>query len=171
VPADFLFLHRALAAAGEDEKKASGVKEYIDIYGDLRSRCVPHKQAACLPQSLSHLVLGRYLPLFEVMIPVVRTIPDIRTEAGQLNLRYERQEPSAIKIFRKVRKSPPTSAGRAHSTDVRVRSQMVTDCLSGVQETLNTCAPRAARWQLNPALTLLLCACAQLQREARRLRL
>ena len=29
---------RALAAAGEDEKKASGVKEYIDIYGDLRSR-------------------------------------------------------------------------------------------------------------------------------------
>lgn len=38
------------------------------------------------------------------MIPVVRTIPDIRTEAGQLNLRYERQEPSAIKIFRKVRK-------------------------------------------------------------------
>jgi arginyl-tRNA synthetase len=86
---------KALAAAGEDEKKASGVKEYIDIYGDLRSR---------------------YLPLIEVMIPVVRTIPDIRKEAGQLNLRYERQEPSAIKIFRK----------------------MVTDCLSGVQETLNT---------------------------------
>ena len=36
------------------------------------------------------------------MIPVVRTIPDIRKEAGQLNLRYERQEPGAIKIFRKV---------------------------------------------------------------------
>ena len=35
-----LFLPRALAAAGADEKKASGVKEYIDIYGDLRSRCV-----------------------------------------------------------------------------------------------------------------------------------
>jgi hypothetical protein len=33
----------------------------------------------------------------------VRTIPDIRKEAGQLNLRYERQEPAAIKIFRKAR--------------------------------------------------------------------
>jgi hypothetical protein len=45
----------------------------------------------------------RYLPMMEVMIPVVRTIPDIRKEAGQLNLRYERQEPGAIKIFRKAR--------------------------------------------------------------------
>ena len=77
--------------------------------------------------------LLRYLPMLEVMIPVVRpactcalgcchmsaciraltplpcvqvrTIPDIRKEAGQLNLRYERQEPAAIKIFRKVRLS------------------------------------------------------------------
>ena len=92
---------RALAAAGADEKKASGVKEYIDIYGDLRSRCV------CLwkmrwPSDLMGVSLPSYLPLIEVMIPVVRTIPDIRKEAGQLNLRYERQEPGAIKIFRKV---------------------------------------------------------------------
>ena len=40
--------------------------------------------------------------MMEVMIPIVRTIPDIRREAGQLNLRYERQEPGAIKIFRKA---------------------------------------------------------------------
>jgi hypothetical protein len=53
--------------------------------------------------SLSYGSVCSYLPLIEVMIPVVRTIPDIRKEAGQLNLRYERQEPSAIKIFRKVR--------------------------------------------------------------------
>ena len=54
----------------------------------------PSRSDSSLPRS--------YLPLIEVMIPVVRTIPDIRKEAGQLNLRYERQEPSAIKIFRKV---------------------------------------------------------------------
>ena len=54
--------------------------------------------------------------MFGVMMPVIREIKDIKTEAGQLNLRYERQEPEAILIFRK----------------------MVTDCLSGVQETLNT---------------------------------
>ncbi len=79
--------------------------------------------------------------MMEVMIPVVRQIPDIKTEAGQLNLRYERQEPAAIKIFRKAR----AHATRAMRT-TRVRSlltnigaaQMVTDCLSGVQETLNT---------------------------------
>ena len=85
----------AVAAAGSDDKKCSSVLEYIDIYRDLRSR---------------------YQPMLEVMIPVIRTIPDIKAEAGQLNLRYERQEPGAIAIFRK----------------------MVTDCLSGVQETLNT---------------------------------
>lgn len=74
-------IFRASAAAAGDEKKVSSVAEYIDIYRDLRSR---------------------YLTMIEVMIPVVRTIPDIRKEAGQLNLRYERQEPDAINTFRKV---------------------------------------------------------------------
>lgn len=99
----------AVIAAGEDEKKRGSVVEYIDIYRDLRSR---------------------YLPMMEVMIPVVRQIPDIKTEAGQLNLRYERQEQGAIKIFRK----------------------MVTDCLSGVQETLNTYAVRHDTWDFESEL-------------------
>ena len=55
------------------------------------------------PPAVLTTTLHSYLPMMEVMIPVIRTIPDIRTEAGQLNLRYERQDPAAIKIFRKVR--------------------------------------------------------------------
>ncbi len=35
-----LALTRAQEAAGADEKKVSGVNEYIDIYCDLRGRCV-----------------------------------------------------------------------------------------------------------------------------------
>jgi len=79
-----------------------------------------------------------YLPMLEVMIPVVRQIPDIRKEAGQLNLRYERQEPSAVKIFRKARWLDITLCGCVSAPAACL--QMVTDCLSGVQETLNTCA-------------------------------
>lgn len=33
---------------------------------------------------------GRYEQMFEVMMPVIRQIKDIKLEAGQLNLRYER---------------------------------------------------------------------------------
>jgi len=90
------------------------------------------------PRVLTSTLLCSYLPLIEVMIPVVRTIPDIRKEAGQLNLRYERQEPGAIKIFRKVW-CTASSNGLHSSLTIRARLQMVTDCLSGVQETLNTC--------------------------------
>jgi hypothetical protein len=62
---------RALAAAGDDEKKASGVAEYIDIYGDLRKRCAALLSLALL----NHMLItsfARYLPMMEVMIPVVR---------------------------------------------------------------------------------------------------
>ena len=51
-----------------------------------------------------------------VMLEDVRTIENIKVEAGKLNLAYERQEEWAIKIFRK----------------------MVCDCLTGVQTTLST---------------------------------
>ena len=89
-------LHAATAAAAAgDEKRAEKVDEYFDIFADLR---------------------GRYEPMFRAFMPVIRQIKDIKKEAGELNLRYERQEPGAIRIFRK----------------------MVTDCLSGIQETLNT---------------------------------
>merc|ERR1719498_1291247 len=51
-----------------------------------------------------------------VMLADVRKVDNIKVEAGKLNLAYERQEPWAIKIFRK----------------------MVVDCLTGVQQTLST---------------------------------
>ena len=51
-----------------------------------------------------------------VMLDDIRKVPNIKSEAGRLNLAYEKQEPWAIKIFRK----------------------MVVDCLTGVQETLST---------------------------------
>lgn len=33
----------------------------------------------------------RFEQMFDVMMPVIRTIKDIKVEAGQLNLRYERR--------------------------------------------------------------------------------
>jgi len=88
-------LKTSLAAVAGDEKKEKGVAEYFDIYQDLR---------------------GRFEKMMVVMLEDIRTIDDIKVEAGKLNLAYEKQEPWAIKIFRK----------------------MVCDCLTGVQETLST---------------------------------
>eukprot|EP00227_Mantoniella_beaufortii_P005309 CAMPEP_0197614138 /NCGR_PEP_ID=MMETSP1326-20131121/59372_1 /TAXON_ID=1155430 /ORGANISM="Genus nov. species nov., Strain RCC2288" /LENGTH=718 /DNA_ID=CAMNT_0043183007 /DNA_START=37 /DNA_END=2193 /DNA_ORIENTATION=- len=85
----------SLAAAAGDEKRTTGVNEYFDIYQDLRER---------------------FEPMMVVMIADVRQIDNIKVEGGKLNLAYERQEPWAIKIFRK----------------------MVVDCLTGVQQTLST---------------------------------
>lgn len=83
------------AAAAGDEKREKGVVEYFDIYQDLRER---------------------FEAMMVVMLEDVRTIGNIKVEAGKLNLAYERQEEWAIKIFRK----------------------MVVDCLTGVQQTLST---------------------------------
>ena len=83
------------AAAAGDEKKVKGIEEYFDIYQDLRER---------------------FEPMMVVILEDVRKVGDIKTEAGKLNLAYERQEEWAIKIFRK----------------------MVVDCLTGVQQTLST---------------------------------
>jgi len=85
----------SLAAAAGDEKKVKGIEEYFDIYQDLRER---------------------FEPMMVVILEDVRKVGDIKTEAGKLNLAYERQEEWAIKIFRK----------------------MVVDCLTGVQQTLST---------------------------------
>jgi len=85
----------SLAAVAGDKKKTKGVVEYFDIYQDLRER---------------------FEAMMTVMIADIRTIDDIKTEAGKLNLAYEKQEEWAIKIFRK----------------------MVVDCLTGVQQTLST---------------------------------
>ena len=62
-------LEKSLAEAGNDEKKIKGINEYFDIYQDLR---------------------GRFQDMMEVMIQDVREILDIKTEAGKLNLAYER---------------------------------------------------------------------------------
>ena len=89
-------IEAAAHKAKEGDEKAQGkVKEYVDIFMDLRSR---------------------FGELFEVTVQTMRRVPDIQKTSAELNLAYERQEPWAIKIFRK----------------------MVTDCLSGVTETLNT---------------------------------
>jgi arginyl-tRNA synthetase len=58
---------------------------------------------------------GRFPHLISGVVPKVAHL-NIKDEAAKLNLAYERQEDWAIRIFRK----------------------MVTDCLTGVQETLNT---------------------------------
>ena len=88
-------MQKSLAAVAGDEKKTKGVEEYFDIYQDLRER---------------------FEKMMIVMLEDIRTIDDIKVEAGKLNLAYEQQEPWAIKIFRK----------------------MVCDCLTGVQQTLST---------------------------------
>jgi len=88
-------MKKSLEAVAGDEKKEKGVAEYFDIYQDLR---------------------GRFADMMTVMIDDIRDVDDIKVDAGKLNLAYERQEPWAIEIFRK----------------------MVCDCLTGVQETLST---------------------------------
>lgn len=102
-------LEKALAEAGNDEKKIKGINEYFDIYQDLR---------------------GRFQDMMDIMIQDVREISDIKTEAGKLNLAYERQEPWAIKIFRK----------------------MVIDCLTGVQETLSNYGVKHDRFDFESEL-------------------
>jgi len=84
--------------AADDEEKKKGILEYLDIFQDLRDRSPEHHA------------------LFQLVLQETRTIEDIKLSAGQLNLSYERQEPAAINIFRK----------------------MVTDCLCGVQQTMET---------------------------------
>jgi len=91
------FLAAAVAASSTDEAKKL-VAEYVDIFRDLRERTPQHQQ------------------LFEMVLEEMRQEPDIKGAAGRLNLSYERQEPEAIRIFRK----------------------MVCDCLTGVQQTLDT---------------------------------
>ena len=88
-------MQTCLEGAEGDEKKTKGITEYFDIYQDLRER---------------------FEKMMVVMLEDVRTIEDIKVEAGKLNLAYERQEDWAVKIFRK----------------------MVCDCLTGVQTTLST---------------------------------
>lgn len=165
---------KAEAAAGADAKRVEGVREYVDIFTDLR---------------------GRYGPMFEVMMPVIRTIKDIKLEAGQLNLRYERRARGRERGGAETVQTAPRSrrarcgcrassawitrmpalpltiwrsAPRRHlfcpltlspsrpcvlsllgsvfvfflfrqePEAIRIFRKMVTDCLSGVQETLNT---------------------------------
>jgi nicotinamide mononucleotide adenylyltransferase len=62
--------------------------------------------------------------VFKLVLSVIRTEPDIKVAAGKLNLSYERQEPDAIKIFRK----------------------MVTDCLTGVQVSLRCFVCESDGW-------------------------
>ena len=88
-------MSRSRAAVAGDEKKDKGITEYFDIYQDLRER---------------------FEPMMVVMLADIRSVDNIKVEAGKLNLAYERQEEWAIKIFRK----------------------MVVDCLTGVQQTLST---------------------------------
>ena len=88
-------MKKSLEAVAGNADKEKGVAEYFDIYQDLR---------------------GRFEKIMVVMLADIRTIPDIKVEAGKLNLAYEKQEPWAIKILR----------------------QMVCDCLTGVQQTLST---------------------------------
>ena len=88
-------MSRSRAAVAGDEKKDKGITEYFDIYQDLRER---------------------FEPMMVVMLADIRSVENIKVEAGKLNLAYERQEEWAIKIFRK----------------------MVVDCLTGVQQTLST---------------------------------
>ena len=86
---------KALARVKGEDKLEKGVVEYIDIFSDLYDR---HKE------------------LLDTMLEACKGIDNIKEEAGKLNLAYERQEPWAIEIFRK----------------------MVIDCLTGVQQTLST---------------------------------
>ncbi|QDZ25545.1 arginine--tRNA ligase [Chloropicon primus] len=82
-------------ASGADKKK--GIEEYIGIFRELRDR-------------------EGYEVLFKTVVQEMRDEKDIKKGGAMLNLAYERQDPEAIRIFRK----------------------MVIDCLSGVQETLET---------------------------------
>ena len=70
-------LEKSLAEAGNDEKKIKGINEFFVIYQDLRER---------------------FQDMMEVIIQDVREILDIKTEAGKLNLAYERHEPWAIRV-------------------------------------------------------------------------
>jgi hypothetical protein len=75
---------RAVEAAGADEKKVSGVNEYIDIYCDLRGRCVltaaSVRGCTWFFSDATHVCRCRYLPMIEVMIPVVRSLVSVRFE-------------------------------------------------------------------------------------------
>eukprot|EP00002_Diphylleia_rotans_P023990 TRINITY_DN4728_c0_g1_i1.p1 TRINITY_DN4728_c0_g1~~TRINITY_DN4728_c0_g1_i1.p1 ORF type:complete len:700 (+),score=174.72 TRINITY_DN4728_c0_g1_i1:64-2163(+) len=87
----------------------AGLAEYVDIFQDLRSR---------QPK------------LFDTLLDLCLSTPNIQQEAAELNLRYERNDPAAVKIFRK----------------------MVTDCLAGVQETLDTYSIKHQRFDFESEL-------------------
>ena len=88
---------KLLAAAEGAADKQKAIGEYIGIFRELRDR-------------------DGYQVLFTTIVKELRDEKDIKKGGALLNLAYERQEPWAIEIFRK----------------------MVIDCLSGVQETLET---------------------------------
>eukprot|EP00033_Pygsuia_biforma_P000674 GCRY01000793.1.p1 GENE.GCRY01000793.1~~GCRY01000793.1.p1 ORF type:complete len:698 (+),score=198.06 GCRY01000793.1:110-2203(+) len=72
---------------------------------------------------------GRIPEMFNIVLEEMKTVP-IQKSAAQLNLDYEANQPEAVKIFRK----------------------MVTDCLGGVQETLDTYNVRHTRWDFESEL-------------------
>jgi hypothetical protein len=74
----------AAVAAVDDDKSKKEVAEYIDIFRDIYERSPEHNTA------------------FKLVLSEMVKIPDIKAAAGLLNLSYERQEPEAIKIFRKM---------------------------------------------------------------------
>ena len=103
------FLDAAVSKQAGDKAKA--VREYVDIFRELRTR-------------------AGYEVLFGTLVGEMRGVDDIKSRAGELNLAYERQEPWAVKIFRK----------------------MVVDCLTGVQETLETYNVRHDRFDFESEL-------------------
>ena len=54
--------------------------------------------------------------MFGLLLAECVAIPSVKKLAGELNLKYENNEPEAVKMYRKL----------------------VCDCLSGMQETLDT---------------------------------
>ena len=77
------FQAKAVAAAGGDEKRLAGTKEYLDIFADLFRR-------------------EGYEKLLPTVVASLEGTPSIFKSAGELNLAYERQEEWAVKIFRKM---------------------------------------------------------------------
>eukprot|EP00899_Mesostigma_viride_P017491 jgi/Mesvir1/25743/Mv01924-RA.2 len=102
-------LAASFADKAADEEAKKNVKEYADIFQDL---------------------YYRYKDMFAACLQVTHDIPNIKDAAGELNLAYERQQPEAIKVFRK----------------------MVADCLGGVQQTLDIYGVRHTRWDYESEL-------------------
>jgi len=80
---------------GEDAKHCASRRDYLATFDSLYER----QPELCV-----------------ILLKECLAFPSIKKSAGELNLRYERNEPEAVKIFR----------------------AMVINCLSGVQQTLDT---------------------------------